>query len=34
MRNRLTSTGINITDANLYGGITYNIDINHNNDFM
>lgn len=34
MFNRLTSTGIKITDANLYGGVTYNIDINPDNDFM
>ena len=31
---RLTSTSINITDENLYGGVKYNIDINPDNDFM
>ena len=37
MRNILfsdISTDINFTDANLYGGVTYNIDINPDNDFM
>lgn len=37
MRNILFSdifTDINFTDENLYGGVTYNIDINPDNDFM
>ena len=37
MRNLLFSdifTDINFTDANLYGGVKYNIDINPDNDFM
>ena len=37
MRNLLfsdISTDINITDSDLYGGVTYNIDINPDNDFM
>lgn len=37
MRNILLSdivTDINFTDENLYGGVTYNIDINPDNDFM
>ena len=34
MLNKLISTNLTLTDANLYGGITYNIDINPNNDFM
>lgn len=37
MRNLLfsdISTDINLTDENLYGGVTYNIDINPDNDFM
>lgn len=34
MRNRLTSGSIVINDSKLYGGVTYNIDINPDSDFM
>lgn len=34
MRNRLTSGSIIINDSKLYGGVTYNIDINPDSDFM
>ena len=34
MRNRLSSGSIVINDSKLYGGVTYNIDINPDNDFM
>lgn len=34
MLNKLISTDLTLTDANLYGGVTYNIDINPGNDFM
>ena len=34
MLNKLISTNLTITDANLYGGISYNRDINPDNDFM
>ena len=34
MRNRLSSGSIVINDSKLYGGVTYNIDINPDSDFM
>ena len=34
MLNKLISTNLTLTDANLYGGISYNRDINPDNDFM
>ena len=34
MLNKLISTDLTLTDANLYGGISYNRDINPDNDFM
>lgn len=34
MLNKLISTDLTLTDANLYGGVKYNIDINPGNDFM
>lgn len=34
MLNKLISTNLTITDANLYGGLSYNRDINPDNDFM
>ena len=34
MLNKLISTNLTLTDANLYGGVKYNIDINPGNDFM
>ena len=34
MLNKLISTTLTLTDANLYGGISYNRDINPDNDFM
>lgn len=34
MRNKLISTNLTLTDANLYGGVSYNRDINPDNDFM
>ena len=34
MLNKLISTNLTITDANLYGGISYSCDINPDNDFM
>ena len=34
MLNKLISTNLTLTDANLYGGISYNRDINPDNDFI
>lgn len=34
MLNKLISTNLTLTDANLYGGVSYNRDINPDNDFM
>ena len=34
MRNKLISTGLTLTDADLYGGVSYSRDINPDNDFM
>ena len=34
MLNKLISTNLTITDANLYGGVSYSCDINPDNDFM
>ena len=34
MLNKLIGTDLTLTDANLYGGISYNCDINPDNDFM
>lgn len=34
MRNKLISTNLTLTDTNLYGGVSYNRDINPDNDFM
>lgn len=34
MRNKLISTKLTLTDTNLYGGVSYNRDINPDNDFM
>ena len=34
MLNKLISTNLTLTDANLYGGVSYSCDINPDNDFM
>ena len=34
MLNKLISTNLTLTDTNLYGGVSYNRDINPDNDFM